>query len=124
MTDELADDLEVTVERLADTAVVHVSGELDLATTPVLASALEGLERPFDRIVIDVSGLRFIDSTGLRLAVTEHQRAEADGFALVIAGADGAVLRILRIAGLDTTLPLAPDLASVLGDGGGDGHPG
>jgi hypothetical protein len=34
----------------------------------------------------------------------------------VIAGAAGAVLKVLRLTGLDVTLPLAPDVASVLGD--------
>jgi anti-sigma B factor antagonist len=121
MSDEPTNDLEVLVERLAGTAIIHVAGELDLASAPVLASALAGIERPCNRLIIDVSGLRFIDSTGLRLAVTEHQRAQADGFELVIAGADDTVLRTLRIAGLDLTLPLAPDLASVLGDAGADG---
>jgi anti-sigma B factor antagonist len=121
MTQEQIQDFEVSVERRAGTAIVHVVGELDLATAPSLMSALHGLERPCDRVIIDLSGLQFIDSTGLRLAVEEYQRATADGFELVIAGAAENVLRVLRIAGLDVTLPLAPDVASVIGDSIDDG---
>jgi anti-sigma B factor antagonist len=116
MTQEQARDFEVSVERQAGTAIVQVVGELDLATAPTLTSALQDLERPCERVVLDVSGLRFIDSTGLRLAVEEHQRATADGFEFVIAGAGENVLRVLRIAGLDVMLPLAPDVESVIGD--------
>ena len=59
---------------------------------------------------------------GLRLAVTEHGRASLDGFEFVIAGAAGAVLKVLRLTGLDVTLPLAPDVASVLGDASTNGR--
>jgi anti-anti-sigma factor len=107
---------DVSVERLDGTAVVHVAGELDLATTPRLSAVLEALEQPCDRVVLDLSALAFIDSTGLRLTVAEYQRATRDGFDLVVAGADGHVLDVLRLTGLDVTLPLAPDVPSALGD--------
>jgi anti-anti-sigma factor len=110
--------LDVTVAVSEKTAVVRAAGELDLATVPELATVLEGLERECVRIVLDLSDLTFIDSTGLRLAFVEHNRATADGFAFVIAGANGPVLEVLRLTGLDVALPLAPDVASVLGDAG------
>jgi anti-sigma B factor antagonist len=115
------DDFEVSIERRAGTAIVRVIGELDLATAPTLTGALQRLERPCDRVVLDVSGLQFIDSTGLQLAVEEYQRATTDGFEFVIAGAGGNVLSVLRIAGLDVTLPLAPDVATVIGEPVNDG---
>lgn len=107
-------DFDVSVERVAETAVVHVSGELDIATTPTLRDVLDGLNGACDRVILDLSTLRFMDSTGIRLAVTEHQRAAADGFDFVIAGAEGSVMKILRLTGLDVVLPLAPDVASAL----------
>jgi anti-sigma B factor antagonist len=96
------------------TAVVRAVGELDLATAPGLAKVLQGLERECVRIVLDISGLTFIDSTGLRLAVIEHGHALMNGFDFAIAGARGQVLDVLRVTGLDVSLPLAPDVASVL----------
>ena len=83
---------------------------------------LRGLEPGCKRIILDLTGLEFIDSTGLRLAVTEHDRASMDGFEFVITGAAGAVLKVLRLTGLDVTLPLAPDVASVLGDASTNGR--
>jgi anti-sigma B factor antagonist len=113
--------LDVTVVVSEKTAVVRAAGELDMATVPELATVLEGLERECVRIVLDVSDLAFIGSTGLRLALIEHDRATADGFEFVIAGANGRVLEVLRLTGLDVALPLAPDVASVLGDAGPPG---
>lgn len=107
-------DFEVTVQRSSGTAVVQVAGELDLASAPALADVLRNLERPCDHVILDLSRLTFIDSTGLRLAITEHRRAELDGFDFVIAGATEPILRVLRIAGLDVALPMAPDVASAL----------
>jgi anti-sigma B factor antagonist len=113
-----ASPLEVSALVSEHTAVVRVAGELDLATAPELSNVLEGLERECRRIVLDVSGLTFIDSTGLRLAVIEHDHATMDGFEFAIAGATGPVLEVLRLTGLDVALPLAPDVASALGESG------
>jgi anti-anti-sigma factor len=106
---------EVSVERLNATAVVHVAGELDLATTPRLSAVLRALEQPCDRVVLDLSELAFIDSTGLSLTVSEYRRASREGFDLVVAGAEGHVLDVMRLTGLAVTLPLAPDVPSALG---------
>jgi anti-sigma B factor antagonist len=107
-------DFDVTVQRSSGTAVVQVAGELDLVSVPTLAEVLRDLEPPCDRVILDLSGLTFIDSTGLRLAITEHRRAELDGFDFVLAGAREPILRVLRISGLDVALPMAPDVASAL----------
>jgi anti-sigma B factor antagonist len=106
--------LEVSAVVSDKTAIVHVAGELDLATAPELEKVLHGLERECARIVLDLSHLSFIDSSGLRLAVIEHHRATMDGFDFAIAGATGPVLEVLRLTGLDIALPMAPDVASVL----------
>ena len=121
MSDQYTPQFEVSVERAGTTAIVRLAGELDLATAPELADVLHGLEAECQRIILDVTGLEFIDSTGLRLAVVEHDRAAMDGFEFVIAGAAGSVLKVLRLTGLDVTLPLAPDVASVLGDASSNG---
>jgi anti-sigma B factor antagonist len=119
--------LEVSAVVSDKTAIVHVAGELDLATAPELEKVLQGLECECARIVLDLSHLGFIDCTGLRLAVIEHHRATMDGFEFAIAGATGPVLQVLRLTGLDNALPMAPDVSSVV-DGpmqstGRDGDP-
>src|SRR5882757_8598191 len=71
----------VDVQRRNDVAIVQPHGELDLATVETLRAALDGIERA-GRLVLDLRGLSFIDSTGLRLLVSLHQRAQRDGFQL------------------------------------------
>ena len=104
------------MQRFARTVVVRVAGELGVATAPLLADVLDDLEPPCDRVVLDLSTLTFIDSARMRLAVSEYQRANADGFEFVLAGAEGQVSRVLRLTGLDVTLPMAPTVATALGD--------
>jgi anti-sigma B factor antagonist len=119
VTEAMDPRLEGAVQRSSATAVVRVAGELDLASVPELAELLRDLERPCDRVVLDLSELAFMDSTGLTLAVTEHRRAETDGFEFVLAGATGPVLRALRLAGLDAKLKMVADVASALPAGTG-----
>jgi anti-sigma B factor antagonist len=119
VTEAMDPRLQVAVQRSSATAVVSVAGELDLASVPELAELLRDLEPPFDRVVLDLSELAFMDSTGLTLAITEHRRAEMDGFEFLLAGASGPVLRALRLAGLDAKLKMVPDVASALADGTG-----
>ena len=114
---------EASVEHSGTTAIVRLTGELDIATAPELSDLLHGLEPSCERIILDLAGLEFIDSTGLRLTVVEHGRATMDGFEFVIAGASGPVLKVMRLTGLDVTLPLAPDVATVVSDGSADGRP-
>lgn len=107
-------DLQVVVERLGSAAVARVSGELDIASAPELTETLRSSAGTCDCLILDVSGLTFIDSTGLNLALDEHRRALADGYQFVVAGAEGGVLRALRLVGLDVVLALAPDVDSVV----------
>lgn len=94
--------------------MARVSGELDIASAPELTETLRSSAGTCDCLVLDVSGLTFIDSTGLNLALDEHRRALADGYEFVVAGAEGGVLRALRLVGLDIVLALAPDVDWVI----------
>jgi anti-sigma B factor antagonist len=62
-------------------AVVHLFGELDMEATEVLAAELDELiAGPAPSVLVDLTGLEFIDSTGLQclLRATEHSRANGD----------------------------------------------
>jgi|1185.fasta_scaffold43323_2 anti-sigma B factor antagonist len=99
-----------------DTAhVVHVAGELDLHTRAELEGVLAALPKPPPIVVLEFSGLAFVDSTGLKSLLNEHRRARAEGYELAIAGAHGSVRDVFRITALDLSLPLVADVASVVG---------
>jgi anti-sigma B factor antagonist len=87
-------------------AVVAVRGELDLATAPELEQAvLERLDAGQD-VILDLRGLQFMDSSGLRVLVAAHARASDGGpdFAIVRPPAGSEVAKILEIAGVEPQL--------------------
>jgi anti-sigma B factor antagonist len=87
---------------------VAVTGELDMATAPALVAELDALlEVGFTELVVDLTRLEFIDSTGLRGLLQAGQRAHARGARLDVVGAGPAVRRAIEITGLDQVEPFA-----------------
>ena len=82
-------------------AVVEVAGELDAYTSARLRRVFEELVAPARyRVVVEMSRLDFMDSSGLGVLVGAHKRARNGGGALALAGAPERILRVLRITGL------------------------
>jgi anti-sigma B factor antagonist len=97
----------VDVRRADGVATVEPYGELDLVTTETLQATLDDIESPA-RLVLDLRGLSFIDSTGLRLLVALHQRSQSEGFELTLVTPSAPADRAIRLSGLDRALPFAP----------------
>ena len=81
---------------------VEVSGELDLSSALTFEEALKRIEGQAQSplIVLDLSGLKFMDSTGLRLILSAHARAVNQGRKLAIVQGGDAIRRIFRITGV------------------------
>ena len=94
----------VEVQRRDDVAIVQPRGELDIATVETLRAALDGIENP-GRLVLDLRGLSFIDSTGLHLLVALHQRAQRDEFQLTLLAPAAPTDRAIQLCGLYEVLP-------------------
>jgi anti-sigma B factor antagonist len=107
--------LTVTVASDDTAHVVRLEGELDLNTRGQLETLLDGLGKPPLIVILDFSALTFVDSTGLKTVLNEHRRAKAEGYEFVVAGASGPVRNTFRLTALDLSLPMATDVASVLG---------
>jgi anti-sigma B factor antagonist len=99
--------LSVRSERRGDAYHVEPAGELDIATAELLEHELDNAQQSdAATIVLDLSGLSFIDSTGLRVVIDCNERCGGENGRLrVIAGAP-AVERLLDIVGLRERLPL------------------
>jgi len=98
----------VEVQRRDDVAIAQPRGELDLATAPTLRATLAGIGGAA-RLVLDLRGLSFIDSTGLHLLVELHERAQRDGFELVLVAPAAPIDTPIRLCGLYATLPFAAE---------------
>jgi anti-sigma B factor antagonist len=81
------------------------TGELDIGTAPKLERALLEGREPGDRVVLDLAGLEFIDSTGLRVIVHAVSAAADGGWELRLRHGRRAVRRVFEISGVADALP-------------------
>jgi anti-anti-sigma factor len=100
----------IRIQEESGAAHVVLEGELDIATTPRAETELRRLEgENVGVIVLDLRGLTFMDSTGLRLLVAADARAREAGHRLAIVRGPGPVHRVLEITGLHNRLDLVDD---------------
>ena len=94
-------------------ATVSLRGELDISSAPTLADALQRIEADSPPVIlVDLRGLEFMDSTGLRTLVNADQRARDAGRRLAIVRGPEAVDRVFNVTRLDERLDLVDDPAS------------
>ena len=87
-----------------------VEGELDIATAPRLITALNGaVQEALRSLVVDLSRVDFMDSTGLALLINAHRRLtrRSKGFAVVCP--PGPLRRVFEITDMVETLHVCPD---------------
>jgi anti-sigma B factor antagonist len=83
--------------------VVVLSGELDCAYEADVTRLLAGLDHGAP-ITVDVAGLTFLDSSGLRCLLHAAQEAAAHGSRLLVTNATGLVRRVIEIAAVEGEL--------------------
>ena len=87
-------------------AVVSPRGELDMATVGAVEERLKEVRRSgVDRVVLDLGGLTFMDSSGLHLITRWVNEASQDGFELELEPGPPAVQRIFELTAITDTLP-------------------
>lgn len=128
--------MEVTTERTApgEPIVVRVSGEVDVLTASALQDALaaaastpqagspqdgssqaDPLQAGSPQVVVDLSGVDFLDSTGLSALVFGLRRARERGGDLSVVCQHRQILKVLDITGLSRVLQVYPDLGEATG---------
>ncbi len=104
-------DLVVHVDARTPAAqVLRAIGELDIATAPILRTAVaEALAARPARVVLDLSHVRFLGSAGLAALLDAVQRGERLGVVVCVSAASRAVHRILQLTGMAELLGCAND---------------
>ena len=98
-------------------SVVRLQGEADLHTAPILRDALhEAIEKGSRAIVVDMTGVTFIDSMMLGVLLGATRRSGTPGIDLRIVVDDPHVRRIFELTLLDRVLALYPSLQAALVD--------
>ena len=96
----------VQVEQEGDGTVLRVEGDLDLETAPLLIADAEPYLAGPGRLVIDLSHLDFIDSSGLSALIRLHKQWSGAGRKFEIIPPAPTVAKAFQITGLDQVLPL------------------
>ena len=104
----MSGELDLSTTSQGSCAVVRVEGEIDLDSAGELSeAALAAMQEIGPRVVLDLSGVTFMDSTGLKVLLAVHKRAELAGGRLVLAAPTRSVNRVVSITGFDRTLAVA-----------------
>ncbi len=101
--------LEIRIESLVDCEVVSLDGELDCQSAPALVDALQRAAGNGRRVVVDLTGLHFIDSSGLHVLMSGAE----DGRRIVVCP-PGNVARVLAIVRAEAALSVYERLDEAL----------
>ena len=98
--------------------VLALTGEIDAASVGDLLRESDDLAAAghVDQ-VLDLGGVRFLDSSGLGAFVSLRRQLAVAGGSLALACDNESIMRLLRLTSLDTVLPVHPSVAEALGDG-------
>jgi anti-sigma B factor antagonist len=98
-------DFAVEVEPGDESVVVHVTGELDMASAETFEAAVSSAPAS-SHVVIDLDACSFLDSAGVRVITAAMRGADR----LSIVATDAGVLRVLEITGIDTLVSVFPSI--------------
>ena len=99
--------LSIDAVACGDEVWLYVEGAVDLLTTTQLSDALRAAERDQPALLgLDLSGLNFMDSSGVHLLLAADRRARVAGRRLVVSKPSYPVQRLLSVTGLDRQIEL------------------
>ena len=85
--------------------ILELSGELDMASRSLLRNEVDAaLDSEVRRVILDLSELKFIDSSGIKTLYNAWERSREVPNRLTIRGAQGLVKKVLTFAGLDSVI--------------------
>ena len=99
--------LDLRVQQQDSRAIVHVGGEVDVATCPQLRDVLaELVDQSIYHLVVDLEKVSFLDSSGIGVLVGVYRRIREHGGSLRLTGPRPAVRRVLELTKVTTLLPI------------------
>jgi anti-sigma B factor antagonist len=109
-----SDPLHIETEERPEGFVAYVSGEVDLANVVRLKDAIHPVLTNRRNVILDVSNLRYIGSTGLRVIIDTNTELQQNNCQLVIAGASPGIAKVMRILHLDRRLSLTSSVEEAM----------
>ncbi|HEY2631852.1 MAG TPA: STAS domain-containing protein [Solirubrobacteraceae bacterium] len=110
--EHVGEHLQIEAHSEPDRVVLELHGELDLLGAPSLEEAIEGVEAGTPSIIVlDLQDLQFVDSAGLRVILSAHERSLNGDWSFALTRGTEQVQRLFTIAGVDDHLRIidSPD---------------
>ncbi|WP_327738965.1 STAS domain-containing protein [Streptomyces nojiriensis] len=105
--------LTITARDASTGPVLEIAGDLDYDQAPRLRQAVTELSlEPGQRLVLDLSRIRFCDSSGITALIVARNHAVAAQADIALAAVPDNTIRILRIVGLDRVFTIHPDVGT------------
>ena len=113
----MEEEFDINEQGRAGSSVISVRGEVDIATATRFREFLEAsIEGDPDAVVIDLTGVTFIDSTGLGVLIGARKRCDAAGHSLRLVVSEPRILKVFEITGLTELFEIHPTLALAVRD--------
>ena len=93
--------MDINISEQGGASVVAISGEVDLSTSPKVREALLDCLKHAKPVVVDLSAVSYIDSSGVASLVEAFQNAKSKGLGFALAAISETPLRVLKLARLD-----------------------
>jgi anti-sigma B factor antagonist len=109
--------LQVNREEIGEAVVLTVAGSVDIYSSPELRGELKaGLDRQAPRIVVDMGGVTFVDSSGLATLIEALQKVNGYEGKLLLCNLSSTVLGVFQLANLDHIFQIKESRDSALQD--------
>lgn len=95
----MADDLQITKEEVGDSLIVHITGDLNVKTSPILEEELTKSIGGVKELVLDFAGVEYISSAGLRVLLAMEKTMRRQQGKMKLLHVNPAVKEIIRLAG-------------------------
>lgn len=105
------------IEEKSGYAVVYLSGEVDLSRSPEARKAILSCLRKKVNLLVDLSAVAYIDSSGIACLVEGYQISRKRKIDFALVGVSDNAMNVLRLARLDQVFPIYPSFAARLSGG-------
>ena len=102
--------MELSIVEEGDIAVVTLNGDLDLEHSNRMRQNLLDILGKARAVIVDLAGVTMIDSSGIASLLEAFQTARKRGKGFVLAGAGGSVIKVLKLARLETVFEIVDDV--------------
>ncbi len=107
--------MNIETKEMGGAIVVSLEGEVDLEHSPQARKALLDAVSENKKVVVDLSGVSYIDSSGIASLVEAFQTARKSGGEMILAMVSESALRVLQLARLDKVFTIAATVEEATG---------